>query len=105
MLETYTFITYVERPEIMAILKTLLLVIVGFFIAQICSHACHKVIGRYASSQQAMILQKIIYFTILTLFIVAAMEQLGFKLSVLLGSVELSQRLLQLPRKLHFQTL
>jgi small-conductance mechanosensitive channel len=67
-------------------LKSILLIWVGFLLAKFCSNTSRKLIARYATSQQTMLLQKTIYFIILVLFFVTALQQLGFKLSILLGS-------------------
>ncbi|MBA2653495.1 MAG: mechanosensitive ion channel family protein [Gammaproteobacteria bacterium] len=80
------FVSSFHEAQMLAILKTIILIVSGFLLARITSKASEKLLGRYASSQQAMVFQKIIYFSILILFVVAGLQQLGFKLSVLLGS-------------------
>lgn len=66
--------------------KAFIIFIVGLFVANLCSKSIYSVAGKYISSQQVMLLRKAVYFTILILFIVAALQELGFRLSVLLGS-------------------
>ncbi len=75
-----------KNIEVISILKTIILLVIGYIFARGATRYSKKIINRYCSSQQAMIINKVIYFTILTLFSVAAFDQLGFKTSVLIGS-------------------
>lgn len=84
--EACDFVTHLQHAEILQIFKTLILIISGFLIARVTKQAAQRLLSRYISSQQTMVLQKIIYFSVLMLFIIAAFQQLGFQLSVLLGS-------------------
>lgn len=79
-------LAHLPGTQLLSVVKTIILVMAGFLIARLASNAAKKLIGRCASSQQAMVFNKIIYFSILILFLVAGLQQLGFKLSVLLGS-------------------
>jgi small-conductance mechanosensitive channel len=72
--------------EFFPIIKAVILVIAGFILAPLCSRAAQRLIDRYTSTQHKHLLYKIIYFTVIILFMVCALQQLGFKLSVLLGS-------------------
>lgn len=87
MLNTcHSIIASLQGAQFFSIVKTLILLIAGFVLARLASQAAPKLVSRYATSQQSMILKKSIYFIILGLFIIAALQQLGFKISVLLGS-------------------
>lgn len=86
MPHTYDFFTTSHPIEIVSFVKSIILLSAGIYLARLSAHASGKIIGKYASSQQTMVLQKIIYFSILILFFVAALQELGFRLSVLLGS-------------------
>lgn len=82
-----TFVHGLQTLGLFAFSKSFILFIVGLFVANICSKSIYKFGSRYVSSQQQiMLIRKAVYFTILILFIVAALQELGFKLSVLLGS-------------------
>ncbi len=76
-LQEVTYLPYV---------KALIIFIAGLVTASMLSGAVKKVSTKYFPLQQTSLLHKAIYFITLTLFIVAALQQLGFKLSVLLGS-------------------
>jgi small-conductance mechanosensitive channel len=75
-----------QQVQFFAFFKSGLLIIAGFLLARLSSNAASKFISRYAAAQQVVLIQKIVYFAILILFLVAGLQQLGFKLSVLLGS-------------------
>lgn len=77
---------FFQRIELYAIFKALLLLIAGFTFARVLSNYAHKFLGRYAPGQQTLLLQKTIYFVVLILFCIAGLQELGFRLSVILGS-------------------
>lgn len=66
--------------------KAIIIFLVGLVFAKICSRSIHTIAKKYVSSQHIMLIKKGVYFALLTLFAVAALQELGFKLSVLLGS-------------------
>lgn len=77
---------YTDIAHVLMLLRTVFIVIAGLVLAKITSHASRKLLNKYATSHQSMIVQKILFFSILILFFVAALQQLGFNLGVLLGS-------------------
>lgn len=72
--------------ELVSIVKAIILIIAGLFIANFASKTAVKFGNKYTSASQAALIHKAVYFIVLTLFIIAGLQQLGFKLSVLLGS-------------------
>lgn len=67
-------------------LRALLLVALGFLIAKVASSSFNKAFGKRLTLQQAMLLRRIIFYVILVLFIASAVQQLGFRISTLLGA-------------------
>ena len=63
-----------------------LLVIIGYIIAGLVSSALAKATQKRFSKHQAMLIKRLSYYTLITLFFIAALQQLGFKLTVLLGA-------------------
>lgn len=59
---------------------------IGYVIAKVVAKTSVKITEKHATPQQSMILKKILFFTILAMFLVSALQQIGFQLSVLLGS-------------------
>lgn len=67
-------------------IKATITFVAGYIIAKFVSNISSKTCQKYATPQQCMILKKAIFFGILFIVLVTALQQLGFKLSVLLGS-------------------
>jgi small-conductance mechanosensitive channel len=82
---SYT-LTILQQANVFSFLKMGALLLAGFYLARLSSNAFYKIISRYVASSQAILLRKLIYFTVFILFVIAALQELGFKLSVLLGS-------------------
>lgn len=68
------------------LLRALVIVTIGFVIARSASHALLRVLGKYLDAQQRMVLQRAAYYLLLGLFVISALRELGFSLSVLLGA-------------------
>lgn len=81
-----TIIDSINWVIVWHLLKAILLLIAGYVIAKIASSASEKFCCQYATKQQCMILKKCVFFGILILFLIASLQQLNFKLTVLLGS-------------------
>ena len=67
-------------------IKATMLFIGGYFLAKLVSKMSAKYLNLFATPQQTMLLQKTIFFFILIIFLAAALQELDFKLTVLLGS-------------------
>src|SRR3569832_246626 len=68
------------------LLRALVIVTIGFVIARSASHALLRVLGKYLDAQQRMVLQRAAYYLLFGLFVISALRELGFSLSVLLGA-------------------
>ncbi len=64
----------------------LLLLILGFVAATFARKVTHNIMIKHTSAHHAMIMRRIVYILILSLFVVSALQQVGFKISVLLGA-------------------
>jgi len=71
---------------LLPIIKAFIILIAGYIVAKLLAKSTEKYLSKHATAQQAMILKKITFFTILVLFIVASLQQMDFELTVLLGS-------------------
>lgn len=67
-------------------LYALLFVVVGIVLASLTSRVIQRINEKRAETQQFIILRKALFVLILLLFIAGALQQVGFKLSVLLGA-------------------
>lgn len=66
--------------------KALLLLVLGFFIARITSAGLLHAMSKWSANYQTKLVRRIIFYVIFILFILAALQHLGFKLNVLLGA-------------------
>ena len=69
-----------------SVTRAILLIIVGVAIAKLVSSILTKVVGKKLDSHRAMLIKRGSYYLILVLFLISALHELGFNLSVLLGA-------------------
>ncbi len=72
--------------HIEAFAKALLLILFGFILARVLSNSLEKLIVKKISPHLTMIVRGTTFYIILLLFIISAVQQLGFKISTLLGA-------------------
>jgi len=72
--------------QIEPILRAILIMVMGYFTARILTTSITKTLIKHMTPQQAMLLRRILFYFILTLFIASAIQQLGFHISALLGA-------------------
>lgn len=77
---------YLTADVVIAGVRALVLLVVGFFVARLVARTLGRVVGRHLEAQQAMLLRRVVYYTLVVVFSVAALHQLGFNLGVLLGA-------------------
>lgn len=73
-----------ERLE--AIMWAAIILIVGWSVARLISAIVVRVVKSRVTLQGAMLLRRLIYYSLVTLTIMATLDQLGFHLGVLLGA-------------------
>ena len=66
-----------------------MLLFFGYFFAKKVSHFVSKMIEHKFSKHHAMLFSRIIYYSLFSLFLVSALSELGFKLTILLGTAGL----------------
>ena len=79
-------VNFVTIQNIWEFSRALILIIVGLTLAKLVSTAIMKILGKRFDSHRAMILKRGSYYLILVLFLIAALHELGFDLTVLLGA-------------------
>lgn len=67
-------------------IRACILLVVGFFAAKVASATLTRIASKRLDAHQVMILRRGSYYVILMLFVVSALHQLGFDLSILLGA-------------------
>lgn len=64
----------------------LILVVVGFLIAKQVSRLSSRALSKRLSRHQVLLAQRLVFYLLFLLFLFSALQQLGFKMSVLLGA-------------------
>jgi small-conductance mechanosensitive channel len=70
----------------MAFGRALLLLVIGWFVARSVAAAVGRMVRNRTEPQQALLVKRAIYYPLILLFLAAALHQVGFNLSVLLGA-------------------
>jgi len=67
-------------------IRSALLAVVGFVLARIASRAIERVAEQWLSAQHAFLARRVIFYLVLAIFLVMALRELGFSLTVLMGA-------------------
>lgn len=62
------------------------ILIAGYFIARLLTASILKLVGKHLSKQQQVLFRRILFYGLIVVFMVSALHEMGFKLSVLLGA-------------------
>lgn len=66
--------------------RALVLIILGYFVARILAKLVNNTFSKRLSVHQATLLNRFVFYLILSLFIASAIQELGFQISALLGA-------------------
>ncbi|HUT11764.1 MAG TPA: mechanosensitive ion channel family protein [Thermoguttaceae bacterium] len=77
---------WLSEGRIWTLTRVVLLVGVGLLLAKTLRKIVDQMLKRRASTHIALLTQRIVFFTVLILFLVSAMREMGFNLTVLLGA-------------------
>nr|WP_320050053.1 mechanosensitive ion channel family protein [uncultured Desulfuromonas sp.] len=76
----------VEQQTLYNAVQAITLLLVGYAIAKIASKSIGKLVKKHATTHQHILIQKIIFYFLFCFFLIAALKEIGFELSVLLGA-------------------
>ena len=79
-------VNFFISDKMWSISRAFILIIVGAIVAKLASTAVIKIAGNKTDQHRASLLKRSTYYIILVLFMVSALNELGFDLSVLLGA-------------------
>ena len=79
-------INFLSSEKMWGVTRALFILILGAIIARLVSSTLTKFIGKKMDSHRAMLLKRGSYYLVLILFVISALHELGFNLSVLLGA-------------------
>jgi small-conductance mechanosensitive channel len=82
-------IEYIKHLNWEHIAFAVMLLFFGYFFAKKISHLVGKVIESRFSKHHAMLSSRIVYYSLFMLFLVSALHEMGFKLTILLGTAGL----------------
>lgn len=77
---------FVDQETFVNATQALLILLVGYAVAKIFSKSISKMIKKHASTHQHILLQRTVFYLLFLIFAVAALKEMGFELSVLLGA-------------------
>ena len=86
MLESFVTSPYITPERIEIAIKFALTLIVGFPLIKILTKVVVRMLSKHLTAQSEMIFRRIVWYTLLVFLLVTALNQLGFKLSALLGA-------------------
>lgn len=75
-----------SSDRVFILLRALTIAAIGFVVARAASAALLRVMGKFLDAQQRMIVSRAAYYVLLGLFLVSALHELGFSLSILVGA-------------------
>ena len=75
-----------SSDRVFILLRALVIASIGFVVARAASAAALKVMGKFLDAQQRMIVSRAVYYLLLGLFLLSALHELGFSLSILVGA-------------------
>lgn len=76
----------VASEQFVGLLRAVLLVVAGLVLARLSRVATVRALGDRLNRQQLMLIRRAVSYTILILFLISAMRELGFDFGVLLGA-------------------
>jgi len=77
---------FLSSEKMWGVTRAIVLIFVGFALAKLVSTTLTKLAGKNIDRHRTMLLKRGSYYLILILFLVSALNELGFNLSVLLGA-------------------
>jgi small-conductance mechanosensitive channel len=77
---------FLEEIHLGTSLQAILLIALGYFLARLFSSSLTRAFRRRLTRQQAMLLRRFTFYIILALFVASAIQQLGFRITALLGA-------------------
>jgi small-conductance mechanosensitive channel len=85
-LSSLGFADLVTTERVLGVVKALATFAVGLVVARFLSRAVARLVAKRVQAQEAMLLRRIVFYTVLALVSVSALHQLGVDLGILLGA-------------------
>ncbi|PLX94425.1 MAG: mechanosensitive ion channel protein [Desulfuromonas sp.] len=75
-----------SAPNLLTLFRTAIILVAGYAVAQLISRSIPKALKNHTSPHQQVLLKRGIFYSLLVVFLITALNQMGFNLSVLLGA-------------------
>lgn len=85
-MEFFDFDLLLQKETLLNLARALLILLVGYVIAKIASKSIGRLVKKHASTHQYIMLQRAVFYFLFIFFLIAALKEMGFDLSVLLGA-------------------
>ncbi|MCW8859366.1 MAG: mechanosensitive ion channel family protein [Deltaproteobacteria bacterium] len=72
--------------NLMNLVRGGIIVVFGYLVAKLAARSLGKLLKKHTSSHQHVLLQRALFYVVLILFLITALKEMGFSLSVLLGA-------------------
>ena len=90
MTEIWTeLVNFLVSEKVWGVVRAIILLSIGMALAKLMSAAAVKIAGNSLDNHRIMLLKRGVYYLILFLFVISALREIGFNLSVLLGAAGL----------------
>ncbi len=86
MKELAQFITWLAATKLISFIQAFLIVIASYFIARLIGLGISKLLPVSVSAHNRLIIRRTIFYIVFVLFLMSALRELGFDLSVVLGA-------------------
>ena len=80
------FVEFVTSDRVLSLIRAIFLVVLGLVVAKLTSIMLTRFTNKHLDTHQSMLIRRGSYYLLLGIFVVSAMKELGFNLSVLLGA-------------------
>jgi small-conductance mechanosensitive channel len=68
------------------IARAVVLVVLGLVLAGLCSRVIQRLVGKRLSVHHLQLIRRVVFYSVLALFVASALRELGFSLAVLMGA-------------------
>ncbi len=77
---------YLQNENLLNAVRAFLTLLVGYIISKIAAKSIGRLVKKHASAHQHIMLQRAVFYFLFIFFLIAALKEIGFELSVLLGA-------------------
>ncbi|MCB2182481.1 MAG: mechanosensitive ion channel family protein [Desulfobulbaceae bacterium] len=72
--------------KIITIIRAILILTVGYVLSRFATHSLTKLLSKHFDQHEVLLFRRGIFYTFIILFVIAALNELGFNLGVILGA-------------------